>query len=101
MVPGGASQEGSRGGGVRFNSPEHLAAWQERGQFPVIHDAMARAAANLMRGDGILDLGCSYGLLGARIAHENVARAVVGVELDPQVIQAASTAGVPVQFVTM
>jgi hypothetical protein len=82
----------------RFNSPEHLETWKTRGRYPAIHDGIADAAASLMRGKQLLDLGCSYGLLGARIAKGAGQGMALGIEADGKVIDAAKTAGVRVFF---
>ena len=60
----------------RFNSPEHLETWKLRGRYPAIHDCIADTAATFMKGSRLLDLGCSYGLLGARIAKNAQLRCV-------------------------
>ena len=86
---------------TRFNSPEYLSAWRTKGIWPSIHDAMADFAAANMRAKFLLDLGCSYGLLGARIGVENGGLACAGVEADEKVIQAAQEAGVPLRFYTL
>jgi SAM-dependent methyltransferase len=83
---------------VRFNSPEHLATWRETGCFPAIHDAIAGVAVAYLRGTRLLDLGCSYGLLGARIVKEAGLEAGFGVDADGEVIAAAKRAGVPLTF---
>jgi hypothetical protein len=82
----------------RFNSPEHLETWRTRGRYPAIHDGIADAAASFMRGKRLLDLGCSFGLLGARIAKEIGHDTAIGVEADRSVISAAKAAGVPMVF---
>jgi hypothetical protein len=82
----------------RFNSPEHLSTWQERGRYPAIHDGIADAAASLMRGKCLLDLGCSYGLLGARIAKESGQGMPLGIDADGKVIAAARDAKVSMFF---
>ena len=83
---------------MRFNSPEHLATWQRTKRYPAIHDNMAAAANSYVRGARLLDLGCSYGLLGARIAKEAGSHRPVGVDADKSVIDAANQAGVPMEF---
>jgi hypothetical protein len=83
----------------RFNSPEHLETWKLRGRYPAIHDAIGDAAATYMRGSRLLDLGCSYGLLGARIAKEAGQAAPIGIEADPKVIEASRAAGVPIGLI--
>jgi hypothetical protein len=86
---------------VRFNSPEHLLAWRDTGRFPAIHDAIANMAVANMRGRVLMDLGCSYGLLGHRIAQEMGGEVtVIGVEVDAKVIAAAEEACVGVRFHT-
>ena len=86
---------------VRFNSPSYLDAWKQRGEWPVIHNPMADFAAAQMRGQSLLDLGCAFGLLGARISKEAGGIPCVGVERDPVTITAATEAGVPIKFAAM
>jgi SAM-dependent methyltransferase len=81
----------------RFNSPEHLAKWRATGRYPLIHDAMSGAAASLVCGSRLLDLGCSYGLLGARIAYA-AGGAAFGIDADADVIAAANEARVPIKL---
>jgi hypothetical protein len=83
---------------MRFNSPEHLDTWKRRGRYPSIHDAVCDAAFAFMRGSRLLDLGCSYGLLGARIAKENGQGIPVGIEADQSVIDAGRDAGVEIGY---
>jgi len=82
----------------RFNSPELLLTWARCRRFPAIHDNMAAAALSYVRGTRILDLGCSFGLLGARIAKDMGGVTAIGVEADAGVISAAEAAGVPMVF---
>lgn len=86
---------------VRFNSPEYLEQWKATGAWPVIHNAMADFAASHMRGESLLDLGCSYGLLGARIAEEAGGMRCAGIDADEKVIEAAQSAGVVMRFFQM
>ncbi len=81
---------------LRFDSPELLAAWQESGRWPAIHDAMAAMALEYLTGQVLLDLGCAYGLLGARIVAETGLRSAIGVDANKATIAAARAASVPV-----
>jgi SAM-dependent methyltransferase len=83
---------------MRFNSPEHLDTWKRFKRYPAIHDNMAAAASSYLRGTRILDLGCSYGLLGSRIAKELGYDTAIGVEADTAVIHAAEQVGVNMVF---
>ena len=83
---------------MRFNSPEHLETWKRTKRYPAIHDAMFDAAGSLLRGTRVLDLGCSYGLLGSRIAKLLGYDTAIGVEADKSVISAAEQAGVSLVF---
>lgn len=60
----------------------------------------AWAAAHL-KAQSILDLGCSYGLLGARIADEAGGIKCAGIDTDAKVIEAAISAGVAMRFFNM
>lgn len=83
---------------MRYDSAEHLKAWQADGTFPKIHEAIANVALTELTGRRVLDLGCSYGLLGARLRKWGVATEAVGIDVDENVIAAAQAAGVPVGF---
>lgn len=83
---------------MRFDAPEHLEAWRARGVWPAIHNAMTAFAVAHMRGETMLDLGCSYGLLGARIASEAGGIVTHGIEVDEKVIVASQDAGVPIRL---
>lgn len=83
---------------MRYDSQDHLTAWIEHRTFPKIHDAIAEMAIAEMQGSRVLDLGCSYGLLGGRLVKQAGARFAVGVDLDERAMTLASVAGVPVEF---
>jgi hypothetical protein len=83
---------------MRFDDPAYLAAWRERREWPAIHNAMSDFAAAHMRGNFLLDLGCAYGLLGARLASENGGLPCAGIEANETTIRAAQDAGVPIRF---
>lgn len=83
---------------MRFDSLEHLAAWQATGRFPKIHDNIVAMAVTELAGVRLLDLGCSYGLLGAQLLKRGAAITVTGIDVDEDVIRAAVGAGVPVGF---
>lgn len=79
---------------MRFDSPEHLVAWQNTGRFPWIHDAMYAFVAEHVEGSVFLDLCCSTGLMGERIRRRVRGARVVGVESDRRAIAAARSAGI-------
>ena len=84
---------------MRFDDQNHLAEWRANKTFPRIHDAMAAATIANMTGSRVLDLGCSFGLLGARVFKENgLTTHAVGIEADEAVVRMAEVAGVPVDF---
>jgi hypothetical protein len=83
---------------VRFNSPEYLEAWRRDGSWPIIHNALADFAISHISGNFLLDLGCAYGLLGARIAMDAGGLGCAGIDADRKVIRAAQDAGVPMRF---
>lgn len=83
---------------MRFDSRERLDTWQIGGGFPAIHNDIVTAAIVYVRGRRVLDLGCSYGLLGARLIAAEAAEFVVGVERDAEIVRQARDAGVPITF---
>lgn len=76
----------------------YLDQWKTLGVWPAIHAPMASFAVAHMRAESILDLGCSYGLLGARISHDAGGIPCIGIDADQKVIDAAVAAGVEVTF---
>lgn len=83
---------------MRFNSPELLEAWQATGEWPAIHNAMSEMAITYVTGRRLLDLGCSYGLLGARITAENAMEPGIGVDASSDAIAAGKAARVPLDL---
>lgn len=83
---------------MRYDSPDHLATWSATGRFPAIHDAIAQVAAVEMTGRRVLDLGCSYGLLGGRLMSKGLADFALGVDTDLDVMDAGLAAGLPVEY---
>lgn len=81
---------------MRYDAIEHLEAWQANGRFPKIHDAITDMAMASLRGRRILDLGCSYGLLGTRLRQNGLADVVVGVDASLDVLSDALRAGIPI-----
>lgn len=57
---------------------------------------MCKAFAAYARGSRVLDLCCSYGLLGARLKAEGWVDLVLGVDGDEDVVASARLAGVPI-----
>ena len=86
---------------MRFNSPEHLETWRTTGRYPAIHDALANVAVADVRGRRLVDLGCSYGLLGARVVAEAGLEFGLGIDADGAVLAAARAAGVPIELEEM
>ncbi|MDC7784791.1 hypothetical protein PQJ75_00800 [Rhodoplanes sp. TEM] len=78
---------------MRFDDPGYLAAWRA-GRYPRIHDAIFEMAVVYMRGTRVLDLGCSYGLIGDRLVRNGMAEFVVGVDADEAVLAQGRDAGV-------
>ncbi len=84
---------------IRFNSIEYLEAWRERKEWPAIHNAMTDFALTNMAGTALLELGCAFGLLGARIALEaDCDVKAFGVDADMRTISLASAAKVPIRI---
>lgn len=85
---------------MRFNSIEHLQAWQKTRQFPAIHFAIAGVVSAYCKGDRFLDLCCSFGLLGQRIKHESGAF-VMGIDADADAIAKGKAAGIDIPLINM
>ena len=86
---------------MRFDSPEQLETWVKTGRWPAIHDRIADFATQHVFGRRLIDLGCSYGLLGARIMAQAGMDAALGIDSDQKAISAAQKAGVPILFKRM
>jgi len=78
---------------VRFNSPDLLYAWQRTGQWPRIHNAIADCVIGEAPAGPLLDLCCSFGLLGERLRRQ-LGIPVVGVERDEAAVKLGQDAGV-------
>lgn len=83
---------------MRFNAPEHLQFWKDTGRFPAIHDDIMHLASSHMRGLTALDLCCSTGLLGQRVA-AHLGAEVVGVDGDTRALALGKEAGLDVRLV--
>jgi hypothetical protein len=79
---------------LRFNSIERLRDWQRRGAFPNIHDNIFNVARSYMDGDGVLDMCCSFGLLGQRILEAGSVQEVVGMDADEWAIEQGRSGGI-------
>ncbi len=77
---------------------ESLIAWRERGVWPDHHYAMTCAATVCIDGNGVLDLGCGHGLLGAAVGKNLGDVPVVGIDADEALLQEAEQAGVGQRF---
>lgn len=86
---------------LRFDSREHLDAWKATGRWPEIHTPVTNMALNMLYGMRLVDLGCSYGLLGARLKAVLGLEAVLGLDADAAVLQAAQEAGVPIELTVL
>ncbi|MBN2024949.1 MAG: hypothetical protein JW809_19385 [Pirellulales bacterium] len=84
---------------LRYNSLAHVRAFREGRRWPEIHRPMVEAVLELARGQAVLDLCCSTGLLGERLA--SLGFQAVGVERDVEAIAAARARGVTVPIVPM
>jgi hypothetical protein len=80
---------------MRYDAVEHVARWAKTGQYPAIHDAMFHAIGAWASGRGALDLCCSTGLLGQRVASK-LGLAVVGLDCDRRALEAGRHGGVTV-----
>lgn len=78
---------------TRFDAPLHVERWQNTGQYPTIHNAMAEVVtAHTAPGEHVLDLGCSTGLLGRQMADRG--RVVSSLDADHRAIMLGVDAGV-------
>lgn len=63
----------------RFDSHDYLVEWRDKGQFPAIHEAIFTAAhEHTVKGEVIIDLGASTGLLSRHLKDHG--REVIPVE---------------------
>lgn len=86
---------------MRYNSIERLEHWQQTGKFPDIHRDIGAMVLSYMQGERVLDLCCSYGLLGQRILKQCGAKKVVGVDCEDWVVKAAREAGIGIEILEM
>jgi len=77
----------------RFDSKELLTAWQTKGKFPAIHDAIWSMILQT-KSRQFLDLGCCHGLLCQRIYQEWPEAVVIGLDSNLSSIEAGRRAGV-------
>ena len=77
---------------MRFNAAEYVEQWKENGKYPAIHNAIFSAINVHGHGGKMLDLCCSTGLLGKRIAKLGN-YSVIGVESDKRAIELAQKLG--------
>lgn len=85
----------------RFSSPEHLAAFKERGVFPVIHEPLFNLVLERAEGTSFMDLCCHFGLLGERLRRHIRGARAVGVEMDAAAVEAGRAAGVQIPLHVM
>lgn len=85
---------------MRYDSIERLRAWQLRGAFPQIHADIAGIIQAYVRGDRMLDLCCSYGLLGQRLMATGATK-VCGIESESDTVAAARSAGIAVDILEL
>ncbi len=82
---------------MRFDDDGYLKAFKESGAYPAIHDDIFNLINNCCTGRKALDLCCSTGLLGHRLAF-NAANPLpaMGVDADKDAIQRGIAAGVKI-----
>jgi hypothetical protein len=78
---------------ARFNGNEHLEAFRDYGRFPKIHESLFNLIAETWQGGSFMDVCCSTGLLGQRIATK-LGCPCVGVEGDADAIARGKAHGV-------
>lgn len=82
---------------MRFNSTEYLEKWEKTGQYPKIHNDIAFLFEQYSKGNRVLDLCCSSGLLGERL-HRKLGVHAVGIDGDRIAIEKALKFGVSMQI---
>jgi hypothetical protein len=85
---------------MRFDSTEHVRAWVARRQYPAIHNDIFTAVQTFSTGTSGLDLCCSTGLLGSRVAKQ-LRVPCIGVDVDKDAVEFARLAGVPMAITIM
>lgn len=85
-----------------FNDPQILEDWRVNHRWPAIHGKIAAAAQMFIRGPRVLDLCCSFGLLGQRLLKTcpNVEK-VIGVDCDDRAMGLGRAAGIAVDMHSM
>lgn len=81
---------------MRYNSPERLEEWKATGAFPAIHNDIFSYAASYLTTTRVLDLCCSYGLLGQRMVTFGLVDFACGVDAEMDTIEAAKAAGITI-----
>ncbi len=82
---------------MRYNSIEHLVRWESTGKYPIIHNKLYKIIERNLRGESVLDLCCSTGLLGQRIS-SLLGVKTVGIDADITAIENARSYGVDVDI---
>jgi hypothetical protein len=77
----------------RFDSPEHVEAWQATGIYPRGHDDIAHMAMVHLRERRIMDLCCSTGLLGHRLLTSLKLDLVLSVDSSNAALSTGAAAG--------
>jgi hypothetical protein len=85
----------------RYDAVEYLRAFRDAGRFPAIHNELFALILSEGRGAKFLDLCCSTGLLGERLARFYGASFVLGVDSDADALAAAREHGVRIQLQEM
>ena len=85
---------------MRYNSVERLEKWCMEGMYPSIHDRIFEMIDGRIKGQTVLDLCCSTGLLGQRIQDE-LNKTVFGVDADKKAFENAASYGVDVNRTQM
>lgn len=78
---------------MRFNDQAYVEAWKRDRTYPRIHNAIYQACVDRLDGTTVLDLCCSTGLLGRRIA-DCLALPVVAFDGDTDAVNRGLAAGV-------
>ena len=65
----------------RYDADEYLEAYRTKGQFPLIHEPIAKVMREVYDGESVvMDLGASIGVLAARLIEQLGAPLVVAIE---------------------
>ena len=86
---------------TKYNSPEYLRGWVAKRLYPDIHSAIFLAATTALKGKRVLDICCSYGLLGQHLKDTGQFEFVCGMDAEEPTVNAAMIKGIEIPLMVM